>query len=98
MNNMKNSLKFLLSCYQYSYAYELEQSSYVTCLAYRTLCLIAHAMFMVRIRAKLRWQFVVSSGLLVSYACRSIGSESQGDAGSYFIHGRGARVLGNLWI
>ena len=54
MNNMKNSAKSLFSLYQYSYAIELEQSPYVICLAYRTLCLNAHATYMVRIRSKLR--------------------------------------------
>ena len=109
---MKSSSIFKLSYLIYSFAYELEYSLdhviimiyelaysfYVMNLAHRTLFLIIHTTYMIRIRAKLRWWFVVPSGLLVSYACQSVGSESQGDAGSYFIHGRGARVLGNLWI
>jgi hypothetical protein len=53
MNNMKISLMFLLSYYQYSYAYELELSSYVIHLAYRTLCLILHT-YMFRSRPELR--------------------------------------------
>jgi hypothetical protein len=31
-------------------------------------------------------------------ACRSVGSESRGDMGSFFVHGRGAWVHGNLRI
>jgi hypothetical protein len=42
MNNMKISLMFFLSYYQYSYVMKLELSSYVIHLAYRTLCLILH--------------------------------------------------------
>ena len=43
----------LLSYYQHSYAYELELSSYVIHLAYRTLCLIFHT-YMFRSRPYLR--------------------------------------------
>jgi hypothetical protein len=67
-------------------------------VAYRTLCLIVHTTFMIRIRAKLRWRFVVPSSVPKSYACRSIGSESRGDLGSFFVYRRGARVHGNMWI
>ena len=55
--------------YQCSYAYELEQSSYVISLAYESLCLIIHTTYMIRLRSKLRWQFVVPSGRPLSYAC-----------------------------
>ena len=48
---------------------ELEQSSYVMNLAYRTLYLIIHTMYMERIRSKLRCRFIVPSGLPKSYAC-----------------------------
>jgi hypothetical protein len=96
MSNMKNLPMFLFSYYQYSYAYELEQSLYVTRLADRTLCSIVHTIYMIRSRAKLRWRFIVPSGLPLSYACRSIGSKSHGDKGSFSIHGRGARVYRNL--
>jgi hypothetical protein len=57
-------------------AYELEYGSYVMNLAFRTLCLTFHTIYMMRIRAKLRWWFVVPSGMPMSYACRSIGLES----------------------
>ena len=81
MNKMNHFSKVLSSLYQYSYAHELEYSSYVMILAYelryssyvmnlayRTLCLIIHIIYMIIIRAKLRWQFVLS-GLPMSYAC-----------------------------
>ena len=111
MNNMMSSSKVLFSYYQYSYAYELEYSFHVMILTYelaysfyvmnltcRTLCLIIHITNMIRIRAELRWWFVVPLGLPMSYACRSIGSESQGDVGSFIVHGHCARVHGNLRI
>ena len=78
MNNMKISSLFKFLLYQYSFAYELELSSNVDSLAYRTLCLISHTTYMVRNKAKLRWQFIMSLGVPMSYACRSVGSESQG--------------------
>ena len=91
MNNRKNYSKVLLWFYQYRCAIELEYSFRVIILTYelaynfyvmsltcKTLCLIIHITCMIRIRAKLRWRFVVPSGLPMSYACRSIESESGG--------------------
>ena len=51
-------------------------------------------------RSRARVEVTVHSSFGFSYilACRSVGSESQGDMGSFFVHGRGARVHGNLWI
>ena len=111
MNTMKNSSKVLLSFYQYSCAIEQEYSFHVIMLTYKlaysfyvmnltckTLCLIIHTTYMVRIRTKLRWWFIVPSGLLMSCACRSVGLEFWGDVGSFFGHGRGARVHRNLRI
>jgi hypothetical protein len=46
---------FLFLSYQDRYAYEIELSSYVISLAYRTLCLIFHTTYMFRPRPKLRW-------------------------------------------
>jgi hypothetical protein len=79
-------------------SYELAYSSYVMNLKCRTLSLIIHETYMITIRTKLMWRFVIPSGLPISYACRSVGSESRGDMGSFLIHGRGARVYGNLWM
>ena len=89
MNTMRISSKVLLSYYRYSCAIELEYSFHVIIMTYElaysfyamiltcaTLCLIIHITCMIRSRAKLRWWFVVPSGLSMSYACRSIGSES----------------------
>jgi hypothetical protein len=98
MRNIFVSIMFLSSIYQYSFAYELEQNSYIMFVAYRTLCLIIHTTFMIRIRAKLRWRFIVLSGVPKSYAYRSVGSESRGDFGSFFVYRRGARVHGNMRI
>ena len=111
MNNMKNSSKVLLPFYKYSCAIELEYSLHVIILIYelaysfyvmsltcRTLCLIIYIIYMTRSRAKLRWLFIVPLGLPMSYACRSIGSESRGDMGSFFVYGRGARVHRSLRI
>jgi hypothetical protein len=82
INTMRNSSKVLLSFYQYSCAIELEYSFHVIMLTYeiaysfdvmiltcKTLCLIIHITYMIRIRTKLRWQFVVPLGFPMSYAC-----------------------------
>ena len=76
-------------------SYELDYSFYAMISSYRTLCLIFQAIYMLRIRAKLRWWFVVPSGVPMSYACQSVGSESRGDVGSFCVIGRGARVHGS---
>ena len=91
MNTMKSSSIALFSYYQYSYAYELDYSSHVIILTYElayslcvmiltcaTLCLTIHMTCMLRIRAKLRWRFIMPSGMPMSYACRSVGSGSRG--------------------
>jgi hypothetical protein len=36
-------------------SYELDYSFYAMILSYRTLCLIIHAIYMLRFRAKYRW-------------------------------------------
>ena len=108
MNKMNHFSKVLFSTYQYSHTYELEYSSYVMIMAYelayssyvinltcRTLSLIIHASYMSKIRAMLRWWFIVPSGVPKSFTCRSVGSESPGDLGSFFVHERGARVHRN---
>ena len=47
-------------------SYELDYSFYAMISSYRTLCLIFQAIYMLRIRAKLRWWFVVPSDLPMS--------------------------------
>jgi hypothetical protein len=107
-NNTMSSSKVLLSFHSSAYelysfhviflTYELLYSLYVMILTGRTLCLTIHMTCMSRSRAKFRWQFIIPSGLPMSYACRSVGSESRGDMGSFFVYGRGARVHENLRI
>ena len=87
MNTIKSSSKFLLSYHSYSSAYELDYSFCVMIMTYelvyslcvmiltcKTLCLIIHITYMSRIRAKLRWQFIVPSGVPKFFTCRSVGS------------------------
>jgi hypothetical protein len=50
-------------------SYELDYSFYVIISSYRILFLNFHAIYLMRIRAKLRWRFVVPSGMPMSYAC-----------------------------
>ena len=89
--NIKSSSIVILSYLQYSNAYELDYSSHVISMIYepvyslyatiltgRTLCLIIHIVYMSRMNAKLRWRFIVPSGVPMSYACRSVGSKSWG--------------------
>ena len=86
MNTMKSSSKVLLSYFQYSSAYELEYSFHVIIMTYelaysfyamsltcRTLCLIIHITYMSKIRARLRWLFIMPSGVPKSFTYRSIG-------------------------
>ena len=108
---MNSSSKVLPSYFQYSSAYELEYSFHVIIMTYeltysfyamrvtcRTLCLIIHITYMSRIRAKLRWWFIVPSGVPKSFTYRSIGSGTQGDFGSFCIRKHGAWVWRNRWI
>ena len=110
-NTMKSYSIFKLSYHLYSSAYELEYSFHViimidelayslcvmilTCL---TLCLIIHMNCMSRSRTRV--EVVVHHLFRVAYilACQSVGLESQGDIGSFLVHGHGARVHMNLWI
>jgi hypothetical protein len=79
----------MLSYYNYSHTYELEYSCYVIILiyelvhslcvmrvAYMTLCLTTHITYIIGFRAKLRWQFIVPSGVPKSITCRSVGSQN----------------------
>ena len=91
MITIKSSSIVLLSSLQYSNAYELDYSFHVIIMIYelaynlyvmiltcRTLCLIIHMTYMSRIRAKLRWQFIVPSGVPKFFTCRSVGSGTRG--------------------
>ena len=81
----------MLSCYIYSHTYELEYSCYVIILIYEleyslcvmriahlTLFLNTHITYIIRIRAKLRWWFIVPSGVPKSFTYRSIGLGTRG--------------------
>jgi hypothetical protein len=112
MNTMKSSSILRLSSYLYSNAYELEYSCLhviivihelaysldVMILICSTSCFNIHMTCMSRSRVRLGWQFVVPSGLPISFTCRSVGSGTLGGIGSFFLPGRGARVHGNLQI
>ena len=65
----------MLSSYNYSHTYELEYSYYVMILIYElvyslcvmriahlNLCLTTHITYIIGIRAKLRWRFIVLLG------------------------------------
>ena len=95
----------MLSYYNYIHTYELEYSYCVMILIYElvyslcvmriahlTLCLNNHITYIIEIRSKLRWGFIVPSGVPKSFTYRSIGSETQGDLGSFCIRKRGAWV------
>jgi hypothetical protein len=82
---------------EYSYCviiliYELVYSLYVLKVAHMTLCLNTHITYIIRIRAKLRWRFIVPSGVPKFFTYRSIGSGTQGNLGSFCICKRGAWV------
>jgi hypothetical protein len=86
MNTMKLSSLVMLSYLLYSNAYELEYSClHVIIMIYElayslsimimtcsTLRLTFHTIYMM----ELRWWSIMPSGLPMSYACRSVGSES----------------------
>jgi hypothetical protein len=97
--------KVLPLIYRYSYAYELEYSSYdmilkyglaysfyVMILPYRTLCLIIHIIHMIRNRAKLRWRFIMPSGVpqVLYLSIRRVGD--LGGLGSFSICEHSDRV------
>ena len=88
MNTKRISSIVMLSYHLYSSAYELEYSclhviimiyelAYSLCvliLTCSTLCLIIHMIYMSRIRVKLRWRFIVPSGVPKFFTHQSIGS------------------------
>ena len=87
MNRDMSSSKVMLSYDIYSHTYELEYSYYVIILIYElvysfcvmkvahlTLCLNTHITYIIGIRAKLRWRFIVPLGVPKFFTCRSVGS------------------------
>jgi hypothetical protein len=105
MNRIMSSSKAMLSYNIYSHTYELEYSYFVMILIYElvyslcvmrvshlTLYLTIHITYIIRIRAKLRWWFIVMLGVPKFFTCRSVGSGTQGDLGSFCIRKRGAWV------
>ena len=103
MNRDMSSSKVILSSYIYSHTYELEYSYCVIILMYElvyslhvmrvahlTLCLTTHITYIIRIRAKLRWRFIVPLGVPKFFTCRSVGSRTHGDMGSFCIRKHGA--------
>jgi hypothetical protein len=94
-----NAHELAYSCYHVIIMiYELVYSLCVMIMTCSTLCLIFHIIYMTRIRDKLRWWFIMTSGVPMSYACRSVGSESMGDVGGFLVNGCGARVQGSRQI
>ena len=82
MNRNMSSFKVMLSYDIYSHTYKLEYSYgvviliyelvyslYVMKVTYITLYLTTHITYIIGIRAKLRWQFIVPSGVPKSFTC-----------------------------
>ena len=82
-NNTMSSSIVMLSYLQYSNAYELDYSSHVI-------------IYELAIRDKLRWWFIVPSGVPNFFTCRSVGSETRGNLGSFFVCKHGAWVWRNM--
>ena len=111
MNTMKSSSKVLLSYHLYSTTIELEYSCLVIIMIYElahslcvmiltfsTLCLIIHMNCVSRSRARVEVMVHRSFEFSHILACRSIGSESREDMGSFFLHRPSAMVHENLRI
>ena len=111
MNTKRISSIVMLSYLQYSSAYKQDCSCLVIIMIYElayslcvmiltcsTLCLIIHMTCMGRSRARVEVMVHHSFGFAHILACRSVGSDSHGDMGSFLVHRRGARVHGNLRI
>jgi hypothetical protein len=58
--------------------YKLVYSLYVMRVAHLTLCFTAHIVYIVRIRAKLRWRFIMLSSVPKSFTYRFVGSGTRG--------------------
>jgi hypothetical protein len=81
----------MLSSYNYSHTYELEYSCCVIILLYElvyslcvmriahlTLCLTTHITYIIRIRAKLRWRFIMPLGVPKFFNYRFVRLGTQG--------------------
>jgi hypothetical protein len=103
MNRNMSSSKVMFSSYICSHTYELEYSYCVMTLIYELVyslcvmrvahlssCLNTYITYIIGIRAKLRWQFIMASGVPKFFTRRSIGSGTRGDLGSFYIRKRGA--------
>jgi hypothetical protein len=109
---MKSSSIFKLSYPSYSSVYELEYSFvhviimiyelvyslYVMILTCSSSFFNVHMICMSRSRIKVGVADHCTFWFAHVVACQSIGLESQGDMGSFFVHRHGARVHGNLQI
>jgi hypothetical protein len=78
--------------------YELVYSLYVMILTCSSSFFNVHMICMSRSRIRVEVAVRCSFGFAHVLACQSVGLESQGDMGSFFIHERGARVHRNLHI
>ena len=111
MNIMKISSKVMLSYHLYSYAIELEYSCCVIIVIYElayslcvmnltcsTSCLIIHMVCMSRSTARVGVMAHHSFGFahILHLSIRRVGDPW--GMGSFFVHGRGARVHRNLRI
>ena len=76
--NCSHAYKLVYSCYVIILIYELVYSLCIMRLAYMTLCLTTHITYIIRIRAKLRWWFIVLSGVPKSFTYRSVESGTRG--------------------
>ena len=105
INRDMSSSEVMPSLYNYCHTYELEYTycvmilkyklAYSLCVmrvAYLTLCLTTHMTYIIGIRAKLRWRFIMLLGVPKFFTCRSVGSRTRGDLGSFCICKRGAWV------
>jgi hypothetical protein len=76
--NYSHTYELEYSCYVIILVYELVYSLYVMRVPYMTLCITTHITYIIRIRAKLRWRFIVLSGVPKSFTYRSVGSGTRG--------------------
>jgi hypothetical protein len=88
----------MLSYRLYSYAIELEYSYLVIIMIYELAYSLCVMICMSRSRARVGVTVHRSFGFAYILTCRSVGSESRGNMGSFLVHGHGAQVHGNLQI